>query len=278
MKIGILALVLFVLAAPSIYGQKLKAEEIVAKHLASIASEEKRVALKTLIASSEVGVEFVTQKNQPAAGRLVVASAGPKLFYGMLLNAGDYPQEKIIFDGAKSDVAMIRAGSRSVLGNFIQSNSTIVTQGLLSGTLASSWVLHSSAVNGGKLSTSGTKKIDGKETYVLSYTPKGGSDLDIKMYFDQQTFRHVRTEYARTSSAAMGRTIDESARQSETRIKLIEDFAEHKEFEGMTFPTKYKLSYTSSGQNGTLEIVWTATFSEFAANQNLDPATFSTGK
>ena len=46
-----------------------------------------------------------------------------------------------------------------------------------------------------KLSLEGTKKIDGKENYVLSYSPKGGSDVDINLYFDKETFRHTRTEY-----------------------------------------------------------------------------------
>src|SRR5688572_15005381 len=124
---------------PFANGQKLTAEEIIAKHLDSIASAEKRSTIKTLIAVGEVRVEYITQKNQPAAGRIVLASEGNKLFVGMSLNAADYPQEKFIFDGNKTSVGSVRSGTRSVLGNFIQSNNVILSQGIFAGTLGSSW-------------------------------------------------------------------------------------------------------------------------------------------
>src|SRR5688572_9299717 len=97
--------------------QKLKAEEVVAKHLAALGPAEKLTAIKTLIAVGEIRVEFITQKNHPATGRIVVASEGSKIFLGMNLNAADYPQETIIHNGDKTAVALVRAGSRSVLGN-----------------------------------------------------------------------------------------------------------------------------------------------------------------
>lgn len=268
---------LFFVSAPVVNGQKMKPEEIIARHLATIAPADKLSAIKTFIAVGEVRVEYITQKNQPAVGRIVIASEGNKMFLGMSLNATDYPQEKIIFDGSKTAVSMVRAGVRSVLGNFIQSNSSIVSQGLLSGTLTTSWALLAAGERGSKISSAGSKKIDGKEAYALSFNPKGGGDLDITMYFDQQTFRHVRTEYKRTSSAGIGRTIDESARQSESRLKVTEDFSDFKDFQGLTIPNKYKLVYTISGANGTTEIAWTCSLTEFAINQALDRSSFETG-
>ena len=99
------------------------------------------------------------------------------------------------------------------------------------------------------------------------------------MYFDAQTFQHVRTEYKRTASAAMGRTIDESARHQETRMKVTEDYSDFKEVQGgLTLPTKYIIHYSVSGENGTTEISWTANLSEFAPNQRLDPGTFAIDK
>jgi len=269
----------FLIAAPFVNGQeKLKAEEVIQKHLLSIAPADKLSSIKSLIAVGEVRVEYLTQKNQPATGRIVVASEGNKMFFGMQLNATDYPQEKVIFDGSKVDVSLVRAGTRSVLGNFIQSNGPIVSQGVISGTLSTSWAPLAAAARGFKVSSAGTKKIDGKEVYAINFSPKGSTDLDITMFFDQLTFQHVRTEYKRTASASMGRTIDESARQQETRIKVTEDFSDYKNYEGVNVPTKYKIHYSISGQNGTTEISWTANFSEFAINQKLDPGTFAVSK
>src|SRR6185436_3348660 len=100
-------LVSFLIAAPFVNGQeKLKAEEVIQKHLLSIAPADKLSSIKSLIAVGEVRVEYLTQKNQPATGRIVVASEGNKMFFGMQLNATDYPQEKVIFDGSKVDVSL----------------------------------------------------------------------------------------------------------------------------------------------------------------------------
>ncbi len=263
-------------AVPIVNGQKLTAEEIISKHLDSIASAEVRSTIKTFIAAGEVRVEFITQKNQPASGRIVLASEGNKLYVGMKFNAGDYPHEQFIFNGDKSSVALVRAGTRSALGNFIQSNGVLLSHGIFSGTLGSSWALLNAGEKKAKISTSGTKKINGREAYGLSYSPKGGSDLNITMYVDKETFQHVRTEYGRTSSASMGRTIDESARQHETRYKVIEDFSDFKSFKEVTLPTKYKITYSVTGQNST-EIEWTSTITEFSFNDNLDADTFSLG-
>ena len=273
-SLPIVLLFLFVLV-PFASAQKLTAEEIISKHLDSIAAAEKRASVTSLIASGEVRVEFVSQKNQPAQGRIVIASEGKKVFFGMSLNASDYPHEKLIFDGDRVSVAAVRAGRRSTFGDFVQSNGLLLSHGILSGTLGSSWLFLNTAESKGKFSTSGGKKIDGRETYGVLYSPKGGSDLRITMYFDQETFRHVRTEYKRTASASMGATIDESARQSESRFTITEDFSDFKEFSGLMLPTKYKINYLVVGRSNT-EVEWVAEISEFAVNQKLDPGTFAT--
>lgn len=252
----------------------MKPEEVLAKHLESIGKAEIRTAVKNQLAVGDVSVEFISQKNLTAQGRIVMASEGVKNFLGMNLNANDYSSEKFSFDGKKTKVAFVRTGIRSVLGNFVLSNNVILEESLLGGTLSTSWALSNIANNKAKLSFDGTKKIDGKEVYVLGYSPKGGGDLDIKLYFDKETFRHVRTEYKRTSSAAIGRTIDESARQSESRLKIVEDFSDFKVEKGLTLPHNYKLNYSVSGQNGTTEIEWKFVMSQFVFNQTLDAKTF----
>ncbi len=107
--------IMLFLVASSASGQKLQAEEVIAKHLDSIAPAEKRASIKSFIAVGEVLVEYLTQKNQPASGRIVIASEGTKMFFGMRLNASDYPQDKFIFDGSKVDIGLVRPGTRSPL-------------------------------------------------------------------------------------------------------------------------------------------------------------------
>lgn len=269
------AIAVVFLLSTSLTAQKLKPEEIIAKHLDSIAAADKLAATKSLVAVGEAQVDYITQKNQPAKGRVVVASEGQKLFFGLSLNAADYSQEKIVFDGKKSSVDFVRPGVRSDLGSFVQNNNELASHGLLGGTLSTSWALLNTDQGKAKISSSGTKKIDGVEVYVLTYSPKGGNDLDITMYFDKETFRHVRTEYTRIISSGIGRTINESARTSETRLKVTENFSDYKDFQGRMIPHKYKMYYTFTGTNGTKEVSWTYELTEFAVNQALDAGTFA---
>ncbi len=256
-------------------GQKLKPDELVAKHLDSIGSTEARAAVKSRMAVGEASVTFLSQKNQPTVGRIVMASAGDKNFFGLSLNASDYPGEKFSYDGTKARVAVPTNNTpRSYLNIFVDSTGALLKDSLLAGALNSSWALTDLAGNKAKVSGGGLKKIDGKEFYVLGYSPKGGGDYDISLFFDKETFRHVRTEYKRSSSAAIGRNPNQSSGFDETRIKIIETFSDFKEQGGLMLPNTYKLLYSETGQRGTREVEWACSLSEFAFNQPLDDKTF----
>ena len=272
-KLPVVFLIVTLFAA-SVCAQKMKPEEVIAKHLDSIGTAEARAAVRNRIAVGDALVTFIAPKNQSTQGRIVVVSEGIKNFLGMNLTAADYALEKFSYDGKNSKVAYVRNNLRSDLGNFVLSNNVLLEESLLAGTLNTSWALANLAANKGKVSFEGTKKIDGKEAYVLGYSPKGGSDINIKLYFDKENFRHLRTEYSRTFSASMGRTIDESVRQSETRLKVTENFGDFKAETALTLPHSYTLNYSISGQRGTSEIEWKFNFTQFAFNQKLDDKSF----
>ena len=265
--------VLFIglLSAP-IFAQKMKAEDVLAKHLESIGTAEVRAKNTSRVVVGEAEVTFISPKNLPANGRIVMASSGEKNFWGLNLNAVDYPFEKFSYDGKKVKVAYVRTGQRSLLGNFILTHDLLMEESMLGGTLSTSWVLSNPSDKKLKLSFDGTKKIDGKETYVLSYSPKG--DVSVLFYFDKETFRHVRTQYSRIFSASAGRTPDESSRQNETRLKVTENFSDYKEESGLTLPHKYGLQYSISGARGATEIEWNFVINGFLFNQPIEEATF----
>jgi hypothetical protein len=271
---------LFVLAviflfANSMFGQKMKAEDVLAKHLDSIGTSEARAATKSQIAVGTAEIKFITRKTVPVVGRIVIAAAGEKNFWGMNLNSTDYPMEKLSYDGNKAKVGFTRTGGRSVLGGFVLSNNSLIEEGLLGGTLSHSWAMLNMANKKAKLSYDGTKKINGKEAYVLGYSPKSGSDVDIKLFFDKETFRHIRTEYKRVSSAGIGSTPDASSKYSENRITLSEDFSDFKTEGKLTLPHTYRIVYLTTGtSNGSTEIEYAFNLTEFAFNQNLAANTF----
>ena len=257
----------------SAFAQKMKPEEILAKHLDSIGTSEVRTANKNRIIVGDADIKFITQKSIPVIGRIVLASAGEKSFFGVVSNSTNYPSEKFSFDGKKTKVSFVKDGNRSVLGNFVLSNGVLLEESLFGGTLSTSWALLDMGNKKAKLTSEGTKKIDGKEVYALGYAAK--SDVTITLYFDKETFRHVRSEYKRTASAAIGTSPDQSVRFNETRFKVTEDFSDFKTEKGITLPHNYRINYSIIGQNGTTEIQWNFILNEFAFNQNLAVGTFN---
>lgn len=270
------ALAVAVFAASIVNAQKLKAEDVVAKNLESIGTAEARAAAKSLIAVGNGTAKFLSNADLQSSGRIVIASEGPKFFFGINLESttNRFADELYTFDGNTSSVGLPRQGNRSALGLFAQSNKMIVEQGLLGGALSTAWVIANISENKGKLSFDGIKKIDGKEVYVLGYSKKGGGDVDVSLYFDKETFRHVRTEYKRMSSAGIGLRPEDSTKYDETRFKLIEEFGDFRAESGLTLPHSYRIVYSTSGQRGTTEIEWKFTMNEFSTNQKLEATTF----
>jgi hypothetical protein len=275
-----IALVTFLSTPAAVVAQKMDADQVVAKHLLSIGTPQKLSEIKNSVATADVSFN-AKGTTITVNGKAVMAASGDMNLWGMVLNSNDYPQDKFGYNGKEVRAAHSRPGTYSTLGGFIRSYGEIVREGVLGGTLFSSWALLNSDARKPKLSFDGTKKIDGNETYVLNYGIRRGSDLSIKMFFDAKTFRHVRTEYNHTIAARQGTSIDNSAGQSPDRYKVIEDFSDFQNIGGLTLPKKYKLHYSYSGsasgrliQSQYRELDWVFDVTNFVVNQDLDPASF----
>lgn len=275
-KIVLVAVVLMLCWSTLVPAQKLTVDEVIARNLESLGTPEARAAVKTFIAVGNGTSKYLSSPDLVANGRIVIASEGKKFFYGISLSSTSnrFGDEIYTFDGDVSGAALPRQGERTTLGNFVQSNKMLIDQGLLGGELSTSWLIANVAGNKGKISYAGIKKLDGKEMYVLEYSKKGGGDVDVSLYFDKASFRHVRTEYKRISSAGIGLRPEESSQLNETRFKIVEEFGDHRAEAGLMLPHTYRLVYSATGQRGTLEIEWKFELNEFAANQKFDPATF----
>lgn len=252
---------------------KLSAEEILAKHLDSIGTAEKRKSITNQLAIGTSEFSILRNGGSRTFGNAVIVSQAGKVMLGTKYNSLDYPSEKVSFDGNKVDVAFITPGLRSPFGNFIFSNKQVFSEGLFGGTLSSSWALFDIQSRNAKLNSNGKKKLDGREVYILEYSPRRGSNSTIKLYFDAQTFQHLRTEYKQTFSAAQGKTPEQSSQQQESRQILTEDFSDFKVENGLNLPHKYKIHLLLDGR-GTTEFEWNFEFSNFLFNQNLEANSF----
>lgn len=254
--------------------QKLKADEIIAKHLEAIGGTETLQSVSSRVSTGKVVVTFREPGTGQLGGRVVIASEGPKHMMAMAFdNATNYPHERIGFDGKDVSGGYVHPGSRSSLGDFLLTNQAILKQGLFGGELSQSWLLLNPNRKV-KVEAGGMKKIGDRQAYQLKCYPSG-SDLKISMYFDAETFHHVRTEYERSVIAQMGGTPETSANQSETRYKLVEEFSDFKKEGGLTLPHAYRINLEiTTGRAGSVKAQWDLSLSDFKFNQQLQPGSF----
>lgn len=266
-------------AAPAAFAgrdkEKLTAEQVVAKHLEAVGAPETRASITSRIISGAVVANFRSPSTGQVPGRAVLFSKGEKHVVGMTFEGvANYPHDRFGFDGKDVSAGYLLPGRRSTLGEFLMTNKSVVKQGLLGGALSQAWPLYDLEAKRPKLEYSGLKKVGDRPAHALKYLPRGGSDLNITLFFDAETFRHVRTEYTRSLAAQMGTNPNNSARQQESRYRMVEDFSDFRRESGLTLPHAYKLGLEITLPGGSYRMDWDFTLSSFAFNQSIDPQSF----
>lgn len=268
------ALLVLTTTAPLSAAEKLKPEEVIAKHLESIGTEQARAAAGSRVMRGPAVVTFRRAGSGQLSGDFYLASDSGRSLFQLVFNNSEYPHEKYLFDGDGVEVANLKPGVRSPLSTFMHTHQVLGRDGLLSGVLSARWPLLQADQRGAKLQYGGLKKVDNRQLHELRYRSKKSSDLQISLFFEDGTFRHVRSVYKLTLSAPMGARPADSPSQSETRYQLTEDFSEFKEEGGLTLPHAYRLEYLLEGAAGTLLHEWVMSPAQFRLDQPVDPATF----
>jgi len=271
----ILAVAAFAFPSDAAALEKLRPEEVVAKHLESIGAAEARSSIRSRIIAGTVVATLKAPGTAQFSGRAVMASEGDKNMIGMGFENAKYSQEKFGFDGENVTVGYANPGLRSNLSDFILTHKDILKSGLLGGTLSNAWPLLSLPEKSVKLEYGGTRKIGGKAAYELRYLPRGGSDIQISLFFDTETFQHVRTEYTRFIPAGIGANVDASGSQRATRYKMTEDFSDFRKESGLTLPHAYKIELELDTRAGTFIGDWELTLTQFAFNQPITSGSFN---
>lgn len=265
--------------------QKLKTEDLVQKHLDSIGNME---TIRNVTARSVWG---------PGAFRIIVGGDGSLFGTASLLSEGrklrfsldfDYPQylgERITYDTNKVRVSRIVPSGRSRLGSFLYTYNQIIREGLLGSCLSTAWPLLDVKGRRAKLKYRGLKNIDGKKLHRLSYRPrKKGGDVRITLYFEQETFRHVRTDYNVLIRSGVRSNPNLAAASDETykvnRFLLVETFGEFRELDGLTLPTLWSMRYTQEKEEGGslnsagLVVEYTMSLPNISHGQKVNPKIF----
>lgn len=253
---------------------KISVEEVIAKHLESIGTAEARAANKSRVIQGAVVATVRIGGRGQSQGGSVMASQGPMSLVGMIFGPQEYSNEKAAYDGKRLTLGELSPGSRTNLGGFLLTHDLIFREGLMGGTLSTAWPLLNLSNKDPKLKYGGSKKIDGRNVHMIRYEPRSGGNLQIRLYFDAENFRHVRTEYQQDIAPPPVSDPALAARQKESHLKLSEDFSDFKEEGGLMLPHTYKLQLTFDTSNNPLVQDWVLTLRQFLFNKEIDAKQF----
>lgn len=223
--------------------KKLTPEEVVARHLNSIAPSELLASIQSRAVYGTAAVRMplgTVPQILPVPGNYAdpknffFVSSGNKTAMGMKLYNLDYQGEHFAFDGKAPIIGLRGTSNRSLLEEFINSHSGMVREGLLGGVLSTAWPLLKMQEGKLKLRYSEAKIADNK-FHRLTYMAQNRRHLDrieVSMFFEFETYRHVTTEYAFAVPAA------------NLARRVIESFADFRTVDGLTLPVLYKIQVT----------------------------------
>ncbi len=280
-------------------------EEIISLHLKSIGNAEALAAIKTLALVGTTSVDFIQGAHGNMSGTSMCVADGNKLAIAFKYGDINYPGEYFAYNGKEVSVGYISPGQKSPLADFLFRNNGIMKEGLLGGVLSRGWPLLKLQQNQADLSYRETT-IDGRRLHEIEYRPKKSlRDMKIKLYFDAETNRHVRTEYRvrvrDDMSAAPGgsgtRTGSFQAPGQDTSgfktlnqglpdsiYVLVEKFDDFKKVGSAdsplqaTLPLSYTLEYSVEGQGQTFIAKWTMRAAQWAFNKTYDERIFEAQK
>jgi hypothetical protein len=256
--------------------KKLTIEELIARHLDSIGSAQARSQPKNRIVSGTVKLVSRVGTAGNIDGRVAMASSGTKLRYSLTFPSATYPGEQFGYDGSKVLTGHLPSGQRSPLSLFLEQQSVMLKDGLLGGTLSTAWALLRVEQLKPKLDYRGLKKIDGRELHVVGYrAQKGTADLVITMFFEPETFRHVRTLCDFKVPARIGVGPNESAKYQEDYYQIIEDFDDFRAIDALMVPRKYRVQLNVQTSRGSNVFDWNMAVEQVLHNQALDEQIFS---
>lgn len=257
--------------------EKMAPAELVAKHLESIGPADARARGKGTRAKGTVVLSVRQGGSGQDSGQAVLGSQGSQNILTLFFDASN-TKAWLKFDGHNSDVSHYRPGTRTALENFFAAHETIIKEGLVGGTLSESWPLLNLQEKNPKIEYAGLKKVSGKQLHALRYLPRKGSDLKITLYFEPETFRHVRTQYERTIYATEQRRIAggggslpsvQSQSATAARILAYEEFSDFKPESGLNLPHTYKFELHIQSETRPALVDWIITLTDFSFNTPL---------
>ena len=292
----------------ALYSQnkELTAAEVVAKHLKALGKPEAVAKIKSRGVFGDAAVQFIQGgSGQLLDGMFALGSEGRNLGMQMKFNDNKYPGEYFAYNGKETTVGYITPGQKSPIGEFIFRYNGLMKEGLLGGVLSVTWPLLNVQERQAELVYK-QEKVEDHVYHVLEYGSRKslGGDLKVKLYFDPETFHHVRTEYrvrikndasalpsvnsgmgSSTSGAGQSDTSrtrpDERQKQSTIQTSqadsiyvLVEKFSNFSLVDGVVLPKDYSIEYSAEGSGVAFIARWAVMVKFWKPNMTILPSFF----
>jgi hypothetical protein len=252
-------------------GSTLTAQELIRRHLASIAPSDQLESRQAFAVQGDCEYRLLSGGALAAAGTGQLVSEGKA--YNVLFDfaPGEYAGTEYITDGKRTEIEYRSGGQVNPLWIFLQGQDALLTEGLLGGALTTAWALLDVDGRKPKLQYRGTEDVDGRPLHRLDYRMrKGGRDLKVRLYFEPETYHHVLSTYEVTVAAPLGPSPEASARQRVARQRVEESFADFENLDGYTLPKTWTLKYFKTANDG--DAPWTLNLAP-----GVDPAARAAG-
>jgi len=262
-----------------LFGQEhspLSAEDVVARHLDAIAPATVRASTKSRAVQGTAVYRILVGGSGSVEGKSGMVSEDHKLRFMVKFQRSDYRGEQFIFNDGKFEIAFANDDqTRSPFADFVRTHEAILREGLFGGVLSMNWALLDVPGRKPKLTYEGLKKIEGQQLHEMRYQPRKSSDLEIQLYFDPETFLHVRTVYTLSIGSNVGQDITQSAKQRPERIRLEERFSNFKDVDGQRLPEHWNIQFTRELPSGSTTVTeWDLSEGQIDNNIGLDPKNF----
>ena len=252
--------------------EKLKVEDVIAKHLEALGSAEARNKSR-IIQGTAVGT-FRLGGSGSAQGGAVIASQDVKSLISIVFGSSEYPYERIGFDGKTVTTGELTPGVRSKLGVFFMRHEMPIREGLLGGVLSTAWPLLDTSARNAKLKYAGIKKVVDRKAYALTYEGKNSGGLKTTLFFDAETFRHIRTEYEKRQVQLMPNQPSVTQQQGDSVTRLVEEFSDFKNEGGLILPHQYKITLSVETLNQRVLQDFVFSLATFSFDQKIDASQF----
>jgi len=231
-KTGFLLSICCIIAVqiPGLCADNPSPEQLVALHLESIGAPSTLSQIKSIAFAGTSEVQFILGAGGSTRGTAVLVSENPKMALSMEFQGFNYPGEYFAYDGKAVTVGHIAPGVKSSLADFFYVYDKIMKNGLLGGVYSNAWPLLNIAGNGANMKVRKTR-VEKVELYELEYSPKDHNrEMRIRLYFDPETWRHVRTNYYLSTAQGFS-----------SHPTLTEKFENFKKVENLTLPHTYTI-------------------------------------